>query len=227
MRGLSVDASNGRGDAFNCLIAGNVRSGVAYWRGPGGFLEGNLIGVDFGGAPRANGASGIYVAAGLVASWYNAIEYNKDFGAAVSLSGAAFYSQSDYIALNGGIAIDWGLDGPTAFDAGGLMPPVPRLFAASYDPARRRTIVTGVIPMDARTPRDSYQVVATLAARDFDGGIAKGASEIMRGNGSDLPFRIEIPGDLRGQTITVRSARIVYSDNPAGDSEFSAGVVVR
>ena len=196
------------------LIAGNVRSGIAYWQGTGGGLSGNLVGVAFGGVPMPNGASGVYVNGGFVSTSGNAIEYNHDFGVAVGPGAAHFISRyDDYIALNGGIAVDWGLDGPTAIDHSGRMPPVPRLIDAFYDAPRNRTVIRGVIPMDKDTPQNFYEVLANVADGDFQGGIgAMPGTPLLQAIGSDLPFEIFAIGNYQGRFVTARTLRQVDLD---------------
>jgi hypothetical protein len=229
LRGISVDAPKGRANVTDCLIVSNVRSGIAYWQGTGGALSGNLIGVGFGGVPMSNGASGVYVNAGWVTSSRNAIEYNHDFGAAVGPGATHFISYDDYIILNGGIAIDWGLDGPTATDRSGRMPPVPHLIDAYYVAGTNSTYVYGVIPMDENTPKNFYAVRANVADGDFEGGIpVVPGTTLLPATGSDLPFGIILMGNYQGRTITARTLRQEYLDFvPVDSSEFSAAIVVR
>src|SRR6266850_5381631 len=87
-----------------------------------------------------------FVAVPAFASSADLLQYNREFGVAVGPAAQHYYAVGDYIVFNGGLAIDWGLDGPTAQDGGGRMPPVPRLLDAYYDPARNETVVAGVLP---------------------------------------------------------------------------------
>jgi hypothetical protein len=230
-RGISFAAPEAWGRIADCLVAGNLRSGIAIWSAgrPTIDLTGNLIGVRFGGAPLPNGASGVFINGGQVQSRYNAIEYNGEFGVAIGSGAAHFVSYQDYIVNNGGIAVDWGLDGPTGADAAFRMPPVPRLIDAVYDPGAGVTRVRGVLPVDAQLPRDFYFLyVYAGGATDFQGGVLIGGRPLGQAQGRDIPFEVALRGDWRAQTITALSSRAFLPDNADVDSsELSAAIVVR
>jgi hypothetical protein len=228
-RGINVDAPGALVSIVDCLVAGNDRSGIFFWQATSGFLYGNLVGVRFGGIPMPNGASGIYLNDGTVRSYLNAIEYNHDFGVAVGPGAAHYSSTSDYIALNGGIAIDWGLDGPsgpTGRDKSGRMPPVPQLLDAYYDRARNKTYVTGVLSIGS-APFNQYRVIGFVSSGDYEGGLAYGFGPFLP-PGINVPFTLEFQGNRTGQTITASTQRYPFQDDlPLDTSELSAGIVVR
>jgi hypothetical protein len=229
IRGISVDAPEAYLEVNDSLISGNSRSGIAIWRGKGGPLRGNLIGVRFGGIPLPNGASGIYTNDGWLALNGNAIEYNHDFGVAVGPGAKSLSSVGDYITLNGGIAIDWGLDGPTPNEGRGRMPPVPELLDAYYDRARNETVISGVMAAGS-SPHNFYQIHIYAAAGDFEGGIHlplwSGPGWVEAG--TNVPFVVTVRGDQTGRTITAAAFRYTTLDfSPMDISEFSAGIVVR
>ena len=229
LRGISVAAPRAATTIQDCLVAGNARSGVALWSAGSVDLMGNLIGVRFGGVPLPNGGSGVFVNGGWVRSRHNAIEYNRDFGIAVGPGARHFVSEQDYIVLNGGIAIDWGLDGPTSTDSAGRMPPVPILLDAFYNPPRGRTVVRGILPVDATTPRDFYALRIYASADDYQGGVALlPYRPLGRAVGQPIEFQLELFGDYAGQVLTANTLRYPQADfGPDDSSEFSAGIRVR
>src|SRR5262249_31609062 len=200
LRGISVAAPRVAMTIQNCLISGNTRSGIAFYYAGTANVAGNLSGVRFGAVPMPNGASGVYVDGGEVHLYLNAIEYNHDFGVAVGQNAAHVASNSDYIIANGGIAIDWGLDGPS--DRAGL-PPIPRLTEAFFDPAKGKTIVRGTLPLTILTQPGFYSVRVTSATGDYQGGMGlAGTGLFSTGKLGDIPFEIQIDGNHAGGRIT-------------------------
>jgi len=231
LRGISADARKAEVHVYGSLIAGNARSGVALWNVEFGDLAANLIGIRYGGAPLPNGASGVYINGGFLRLSSNTIEYNRDFGVAVGPGAGRVVSEHDYIHENGGLAIDWGLDGPTSIEASGRMPPVPRLIDAFYDPATRRTTVRGVIPAGA-FPAGFHSVRAYIGgadAPDFGGGLeARSQAAFVPASGKETAFEIVIAGDFRGARMTALTLLYSFLDGPpVAASEYSAGILVR
>jgi hypothetical protein len=227
LRGISADARAGDLSVIDSLLAGNVRSGAALYNIRFADFTGNLIGVRFGGIPMPNGASGVYVAGGFARFTKNAIEYNHDFGIAVDRTAEHVNTAGDYIIANGGLAIDWGLDGPS--DLPGF-PPVPRLIDAFYDAAKNVTIVRGVLPITLLTAKGFYMVRALMSNGDYEGGITVSSSSgfISTNKLDDVPFEIQINGNRRGQRIGAQSVMYVFLDGlPTDSSEFSASLIVR
>jgi hypothetical protein len=226
-RGIAASAPKASLDVRDSLIAGNGRSGVALYGIASAGLNGNLIGIRFGGLPMANGASGIYADSGTVRLGFNTIVYNHDMGVAVGPHAQHVASNSDYIVGNGGIAIDWLLDGPSPLPG---LPPVPRLTDAFYDPATKSTIVRGVLPITIFTPKMFYAVRPILSAGDYQGGIATWPQTglISTNRLDDIPFELRLRGDLTGQRIGAQSISYLFPDSEDSDaSEFGAAIVVR
>src|SRR2546423_15009237 len=151
-----------------------------------------------------NGASGVYVdGCHSVRFNANAIEYNREFGIAIGPHAKHVVSDGDYIIANGGLAIDWGLDGPSG--GGGGIPPVPRLTDAFFDAAKGGTVVRGVLPL-ALPPQGYYSVRLLLSDGDYEGGIVlpeKGSNTTFKSG--QIEFEILLPGDRTGRRIAAES----------------------
>jgi hypothetical protein len=225
LRGISANAPKGFLVVSNSLIGANGRSGIAMWSIEEATLYGNLIGVRFGGIPMPNGASGVYVdRAHKVRSQKNAIEYNREFGFAIGPHAAHVASDGDYIIANGGLALDWGLDGPSGGQSG--MPSIPRLTDAFFDPAAGGTVVRGVyVP-----PAAGYANVRLfLTDGDYEGGLLLPQLGVTtKYTPVEVQFEILLQGDRTGKRISAQSIVYPSAFDPFIDSsEFSASIVVR
>jgi hypothetical protein len=228
LRGIAVAAPDASVGITDCLIAGNARSGVAVWDAQYVRLTGNLIGVRFGGAPLPNGGSGAFVGSGSLETSGNAIEYNHDAGIAVGRGGRVL-SMRDFIAFNGGIAIDWDFDGPSPVDPTGRIPPAPEILDAFADPAHNDTVVRVSVPWNGRFANNYYQVQLYVGGGDHQGGYALTMPPVLSYAPVGTPFDIVFHGlNLKGQTITGATLHSLYDDGGLYDSsELSAAIVVR
>ena len=226
LRGIATDAPVAELVVHDSLLAANLRSGLALYEIGKAEIRGNLIGVRFGGIPMPNGASGAYVGAGVVSFQGNAIEYNHEFGIAIRPGAAAVASEHDYIVANGGLAVDWNLDGPSNLPG---LPPVPRITDAFYDAAGRSTVIRGTVPFTPPAAKGYYSVRAVLSAGDFEGGISLYDSPYLStDNFGDVPFEIRVPGDYTGQRIDAQTTFHQFPDFPETNvSEYSASLIVR
>lgn len=225
LRGISVLTPDAWIDVSYSLIAGNARSGIALWSGSAvqSRLFENLIGIRFGGDPLPNGGSGIFVNGGEIYSQRNTIEYNGEFGVAIGPGARHFLSQYDYIANNGGIAVDWGLNGPG--NAPGSNVVIPQLTDAVYDPASNQTLIAGVL---TSADREYYDAELFVSPGDFQGGYYIGTVPLGLADGTTKSFVARVRGNWTGAVITAHSMRRHQADGGTLDSsEWSAGIRVR
>jgi hypothetical protein len=190
------------------VISGNVRSGL-FLAGGMWDLHDNRIGLKaHADEPLSNGASGMYVSAeaGRVRVFNNAIAFNKEMGIAIHPLSHYVMAQGNRIWANGGLAIDDGLDGPSASVNTDSVPlNVPVIISASYDPARDETSIRGL------RMAGSYPEVF---ASDAPGPNGAGDAQRLLNAGacSDFPqcqgdnFFVKVKGDLRGQWIAATTS---------------------
>lgn len=232
-RGISFESPGANGSVVNCIISGNGRSGISIWSGEVVSVYNALIGVNAAFGVLGNGASGIFTNSGSLTVYNNVIAANRQFGVAVG--GGAVHAVVDYNSIhdNGGIGVDWGLDGPSPFDPSGRTPPTPRLIDAFYDAARDVTVVHGVLPLPANAKLyiGSYRIMpyeSGSTSAGYGGDEPLPNSTVVIPNGAaEASFTIEIPHDHRGRTITAQAMSFSFPDLPPLDSsEFSAPLLV-
>lgn len=194
-------------------IADNRYSGVAIWAAHSVGSRDNTI--------EHNGASGIFVNDGILESFNDRVAFNHDFGFAVGGAARANWSP-ELVHDNGARNVDWYLDGPTAVDESGRMPPVPQLLDAQYDAAAKRTIVRGFLPAQGR--QEGFVYVSHLYR------VVPGAPKVFLASASPIDgdaLTFVVDGDVRGATVVAvtasRDHRVTYTENV---SEESAPLVV-
>ena len=210
---------NGRGvysaSAFgvrviNNVISGNRHSAVYIERGRG-VVANNIIGLNRRhDAPLSNGASGVYVAQDGSGTDVNDnyIGFNHHFGVAID-------RRADFVALhgnsfqaNGGLAIDWGLDGPAT---GGRVP-APVIRSATY--------ANGVTTIEAEAGFGGSFPEVRFYASDAPDPSGYGEGQYFLGT-TRAPFRIVVPQDLRGKWISatlteVNTLQILRTNDNSG-----------
>ncbi|HVE72739.1 MAG TPA: right-handed parallel beta-helix repeat-containing protein [Thermoanaerobaculia bacterium] len=220
-RGISVDSRFSFVRVEDSVLSGNGRSGVFAWEATEVRVIRSFVGTTPDGLPLPNGASGLFMNKGVLIATESTIANNREFGIGVH-GGATLLAFANTMTANGGQPIDWGLDGRT--EQLGNMPDVPELLSASYDPATRRTTITGRVTI---TRPGAYRHALELQA---DG---KGTSTI-----TNLTFRTPVglheftivhEGDLRGRVVTVTNSRGYDEQDWAlrETSEVSNGITVQ
>jgi hypothetical protein len=225
MRGIAIETPFTNAWISNCTISGNRYSGMAIWDASRVFISLCRVGVGRAAQPLGNGASGIYIDGGY-ATVDGTIAYNHDFGVAVGPHAQHADVDANGIFANAAFDYDWGLDGPTRTDPSLRMPPAPVLTEATYDLARNVTVIRGVVPAEGRKVLGQYSV------RIFEATANSRVVHFPQANlgnaaSGDLPFTLNIPGDLRGRTIEGQTFYYEFADGiPLDSSELGAPVVV-
>jgi hypothetical protein len=195
----------------NNVISGNTRSGIWSLRGKA-YASGNRIGTAADGkAPLPNGGSGIFIGSSWLTLSGNIIAYNGEMGVAaphgisdLSVSGGSIHD-------NGGLGIDYGLDGADPLDGNfsGGQPNAPLLISATYDSAKGETIVTAKVVLPAGAyPFYRYQLFANSSA-DAEGETPLTTTSELTAGGM---LTLHAKGDYRGKWMTATSTRVRLDD---------------
>jgi hypothetical protein len=211
LRGLRADGA--RGSVYANVISNNTYSGVWMWQG-NLTLNNNTI--------NHNGASGIFL--GPLASadiGANTIANNAQMGVAVARADTYVDIRQNSMRDNGGLGIDFGLDGisPVDGDDKGAPSNAPVLTSAVYRDGR--TYFTFTLKTEPLGPYfNSYQL-------DFYANDAPdGDGEHWIGTGwNDGSFTTFVPGDYRGKWINATSTRtyFIFAKPPDVTSDSIAG----
>jgi hypothetical protein len=230
-RGIRGDF--GSGVIRNNLIGGNTLSGLWIWataaRSDAFLIDGNRFGVASDGVtPLPNGTVamlfGDRVSADVRA---NVIANHPGMGIAL-VPGQTFVAiQQNAMRDNGGIGIDWGIDGVSRVNDSdrGSEPNAPALLSATYSAATDRTTF-----QLATTSEDPRADVATVTfdfyanrGPDGDGEEWLGADTVFfRTSGS---YIASLPGDHRGKWINATITRTLQPGlGHDSTSEFSRSI---
>jgi hypothetical protein len=201
---------------FRNVISGNTRSAVYMARGRG-LIANNIIGLNHRhDAPLPNG-DGTDVND-------NYIGFNAHFGVAIDRGAELVALQGNSFQANGGLAIDWGLDGP---EAGGSTR-TPSIHAVRY--------ANGVTTIEVDAQPSSTFPVVSFYASDAPDPSGFGEGQYFLGT-AHPPFRLEVPLDLRGKWISatltdVNTLQLVRGNDNSNvwrttTSEMSRAVAVR
>lgn len=250
LRGLRADF--GSGEVRNNVISGNTYSGIWTWETTRDLysldIENNRIGVAADGVtPMPNGAAGMLFGPNVTAEVTNNIIANHPgMGIAIAREGESFVEvRANSMRDNGGIGIDWGVDGVSApvLDDGLTYPNPPLIVSVRYDPAANITRITARDSV-SRPPGPNGHAVAldfyANRAADGDGEQYLTAYGVVENN-RFVPDEYYVPGDLRGRWITATATRIpiLFARTPGGittnipglgessTSEFSNAVQVQ
>lgn len=215
-RGVAVESDN-TVRIEQSEISGNRYSGIAAWKGLV-YAVSNRIGLSAGGSPLGNGASGIFTDAAYVSASGNTIAYNHDAGIGTVSKGGTLVASSNRFVNNGGLPIDWYLDGPTLSDPNGRMPSLSTITDAYFDEQSGFTFVTGTVG----APAFSY---VTIYAIDGNGETKELGNAY--GDFTMRTFRTSAPGGYRGWKVAAATQKLTFPDGVTeATSELSSPVIV-
>jgi len=213
LRGLRAD--EGSHSVLNNVISRNVRSGIWIWRGWLGVGQNKIV---------ANGASGVFIGpdaeAGIAG---NTIADNFEMGVAVARGARSVHLSMNSMRNNGGLGLDWGLDGISRSDA-------PLLLGARVEGER-----TSVSLQWRTTPLreqfgNSFRVeIFANESPDGEGETSLGVIRVEPNAIDGRTIEVSVNGDHRGKWFTATGTRqweLVFAKPPkvATDS-YSSGVV--
>ncbi|HYC58564.1 MAG TPA: right-handed parallel beta-helix repeat-containing protein [Thermoanaerobaculia bacterium] len=215
LRGLRADFTHGV--VRNNVISGNTYSGMWCWQTAARIqslvVENNRFGTAADGVtPLPNGAAGMMLGPRVTADVRgNVISYHPGMGIALHPSPQTWADiRRNSMIDNGGIGIDWGIDGvsPLRLDDAKGAPNAPTLLSGRFDAASNRTYFTAVL--------QNERILGASAGRisvDFYANRApNGDGEQWIGVGNEVSFdeiRFEgwIAGDHRGKWINATATR--------------------
>lgn len=224
LRGLRGDF--GSGSIRNNLISGNTYSGMWIWLSEGRYesflIEENKIGVAADGVtPLPNGAAGMLLGPRVSADVRrNIIANHPGMGIALVRGETYVGIHENSMRDNGGIGIDWGIDGvsPNREEDRESDPNTPMLLSATYDATTNRTYFN-VISKSVRPGADGFDLRLQFYANrgpDGDGEQWIGNALVNANDGS--AYITSIVGDHRGKWINATLTRtpIFFVRPPSG-----------
>ncbi|HVE70955.1 MAG TPA: right-handed parallel beta-helix repeat-containing protein [Thermoanaerobaculia bacterium] len=208
-RGIWSASSRGVTATHN-VISGNRRTAVYIDHGRG-LIANNVIGLNRPhDAPLPNGASGVYVSPNGSGTDVNNnyIGFNAHFGVAIDRRADHVALRGNSFQANGGLAIDWALDGP----ATGGRTPAPVIRSATY--------ANGVTTIEATAGFGGSFPVVSFYASDAPDPSGHGEGQYFLGESRE-PYRIVVPQDLRGKWISatlteVNTLQILRTNDNSG-----------
>lgn len=223
LRGLCGDF--GSGTIRNNVISGNTYSGMWIWLTEGRFdsflIEENRIGTAADGVtPLPNGAAGMLFGPRVSADVQrNVIANHPGMGIALVPGETYVGIRENSMRDNGGIGIDWSIDGVSPFQEDDSQAPnAPMLLSAFYDPATNRTYFN-VVSKARRTGADGISLaLGFYANRGPDGDGEQWLSDALVNANDGSAYQTSIPGDHRGKWInaTLTRAPVLFARPPGG-----------
>jgi len=201
LRGLNLDGA--LAGVSNNVISHNQFSGVGMWSGSAEFDHNRI---------ESNGASGIFLGPEVeqVVIVDNVIAGQHDMGVAVARSKARVEIRGNSMKDNGGLGIDWGLDGVSPVDADDRAGPsnAPVLLSATYDAAQKKTLITLSLKSTSLTKspdRDGLLDFYGNSTPDGDGERPLGTVHVDPDTNGTIT--VSLNGDLRGQWLNATWTR--------------------
>lgn len=214
-RGLRGDF--GTGTIRNNVISGNTLSGLWIWAAYDQFasftIADNRIGTAADGIkPLPNGAAGMLLGDRVAADVLrNVIANHPGMGIALARGETYVRIQQNSMRDNGGIGIDWGIDGtsPLIDDSQRTSPNAPTLVSARYDASTNRTYFTGRNTSQRPAgPEGATLVFDFYANRGPDGDGEEPIGPAHYGFFEEDAFEAWVPGDLRGKWVNATLTRV-------------------
>jgi hypothetical protein len=205
-RGLNLDGAI----AFvsKNVISRNHFSGIGMWSGSARFEQNRI---------ESNGASGIFLGPLVDHTTIvnNVIADQREMGVAIARSKGKVEIRNNAMKDNGGLGIDWGLDGVSPVDADDRQGPsnAPILLAATYDATRNETLIRLSLKS---TPLGHPPIVDGIL--DFYGNSTPDADgerplrAVHVDPATNGAITVSIPGDLRGQWLNATWTRVNTDD---------------
>jgi hypothetical protein len=202
LRGLNASGANAL--ISDNVISRNRNSGVWMWNGSARFEQNRI---------ENNGASGIFLGPQVddVKITGNLISNHRDMGVAVARSKAHVEIHANTMKNNGGLGIDWGLDGVSPVDADDKDGPsnAPVLLSANYDAVQNRTFVTlSIKSTPLGTPFDQDGIIDFYGNGAPDGEGEKVLGSVHVSKSATGTITVPVVGDLRGQWINATWTRV-------------------
>jgi hypothetical protein len=201
LRGLNLDGA--LVTVSKNVISHNQFSGIGMWSGSA-HVEQNRI--------ESNGASGIFLGPEVVRAQIvnNVIANQREMGVAAARSKAIIEIRGNAMKDNGGLGIDWGLDGVSPVDADDRNGPsnAPVLLAATYDATRNETVIRLSLkstPLSSNVYRDDLLDVYGNSTPDGDGERLLRTVHLKTDTNGTIT--VSVPGDLRGQWLNATWSR--------------------
>lgn len=229
LRGLRGDF--GSGTIRNNVISGNTYSGMWIWLTEDRFdsflIEENRIGTAADGvAPLPNGAAGILFGPRVSADVQrNVIANHPGMGIALVPGETYVGIHQNSMRDNGGLGIDWSIDGVSPFQEDDRRAPnAPVLLAAVYDATTNRTYFN-VVSKAIRPGANGIDLGLSFYANrgpDGDGEQWLSGAAVFANDGS--AYQTSIAGDHRGKWINATLTRvpILFARPPGGVSAQGA-----
>jgi hypothetical protein len=200
-RGLNLDGA--LATVSKNVVSHNQFSGIGMWSGSVHFEQNRI---------ESNGASGIFLGplVDYVSILYNVITDQREMGVAAARSKAIVEIRGNKMENNGGLGIDWGLDGVSPVDADDRNGPsnAPVLLSATYDAAQNKTLITLSLkstPLSTSVFSDSLIDVYGNNTPDGDGARPLGTVHVKPDTNGTIT--ISVAGDLRGQWLNATWSR--------------------
>lgn len=214
LRGILLDETSARVEKN--VIRGHQLSGI--------FTAGQSALFAYENTIERNGRSGIYLSPRTTFAeiFRNIIAENAEMGVAAAIGARQIDIRENSMRANGGLGIDWNLDGisPIRDDDAEWPSNAPVLFSAIYDAKREMTIITGRVRTSPLGPYINAVNVDLYANATPDGD---GERWLQPGGvQSDGTFLFQIKGDLRGQWINATATRTHwFAGQPPSDRMVS------
>ncbi|HEX7807190.1 MAG TPA: hypothetical protein VF608_00630, partial [Thermoanaerobaculia bacterium] len=160
-------------------------------------------------------ASGIFIGPDVrfFEAFGNVIANHPEMAIAVASSARNVDIRENSMKNNGGLAIDWGLDGvtpPVGDDTNGPTN-APVVLSAQYDAHTNRTLVTFRLDSELLAPYGNSGIVDFYANDVPDGDGEQWLSSSYPGDSDNATHTWAIPGDLRGKWITTTWTRFQWN----------------